>query len=200
MGIPEYLPWKTYQGDSESLNPFVLLSSCKYSCLKVSIRVWVAAMRFWCIPLSPMGPKQAHSEVKTARNKSGGLGSGGRGIWYRTDGKGCHGSCLVSVGIFPKRSGFIASRCVKRKDLLLVWDSQSKWTSAELFCLSLAVLHSCGLSATSSLQASPFDGRDCVHPSLVLFAILLIPSLVNQFSPLLFCLTWQRTEKCSDQC
>lgn len=115
MGIPECLPWKTYQGGSESLNPFVLLSSCKYSCLKVSIHVWVAAMRFWRILFSPMGPKQGHSEVKTARNKSGELGLGGRDIWYRTDGKGCHGSCLVSVWVFPKRSVFILSHCVKRK-------------------------------------------------------------------------------------
>ena len=139
MGIAECLLWKMYQGGSESLNPCVLLSSCKYSCLKVSVHVRVVAMRFWCIPLSPMGPKQGHSEVKTARSKSGELGSGGKDIWYRMEGKGCHGSCLVSVWISPKRNAFVLSHCVKRKDLLLVWGSLSKWPSAELFCLSLAV-------------------------------------------------------------
>lgn len=40
MGIPEWLPWQTYQGDSDSLNPLVLLPSCKYSCQrKVSVRL-----------------------------------------------------------------------------------------------------------------------------------------------------------------
>lgn len=58
MAIPECLPWQTYQGDSESLNPFVLLPSCKYSCQKVNIHVWVMAMRFWCISLPIVGPKQ----------------------------------------------------------------------------------------------------------------------------------------------
>lgn len=60
-------------------------------------------------------------------------------IGIRRKGKGCHGSCLVSVWIFPKRSVFILSHCVKRKDLLLFWDSLSKWTSVGLFSLSLAV-------------------------------------------------------------
>lgn len=118
MEIPECLPWKTYQGGSESLNPFILLSSCTYSCFKVSIRVWVVAMRVWCIPCSHMGPKQGYSEVKTARKKSAELGSGGRDMQYRTDGKGSHGSCLVSVLIFPKRSVFILSHLCKAEGLV----------------------------------------------------------------------------------
>lgn len=96
MAIPECLPWGTYQGGSESLNPFVLLSSCKYSCLKVSIHVRVAAMRLWCILLSPTGPKHSHSEVKTARNRSGELGLGKKDGWDGMHGKGCYRSCLMS--------------------------------------------------------------------------------------------------------
>lgn len=114
----------------------------------------------------------------------------------RREREGCHGSCPVSVWIFPKRSVFILSHCVKRKDLLFFWGSLLKWTSVELFCLSLAAsLHGCDLSAISSLRASPLNGRDCVHPFFISFTILLILPLVNQFSPLFFFLTWQRTEK-----
>lgn len=144
MGIPECLPRQTQQGDSESLNPFVLLPSCKYSCQKkVSIRVWVMAVRFWCISLSIVGPKQGQDCKKHKWR----IGIGRKGYRYDTErmGKKCHDSCLLSVWIFPKRSVFSLSHCVKRKNLLLVWDSQSEWTSAELFCevgsLSIAIAY-----------------------------------------------------------
>lgn len=100
----------------------------------------------------------------------------------------------ASLWIFPKKSVYILSQC---KEERLVACQSGPQLSFPVWAWQF--LHSCGLSATSPLQASPFDGRDCLHPFLVSFAILLIPPLVNQFSPLLFCLTWQRTEKLSDQ-
>lgn len=144
MGIPECLLWQTYQRDSKSLNPFVLLPSCKYSCQrKVSIHVWVMAMRFWCISLSPMGPKQGQ-DCKKHKERTGIVRK--EYMVQKGQEKRCHDSCLLSVWIFPntlKRSVFSLSHCVKRKNLSLIWDSQSKWTSAELFCelgsLSIAV-------------------------------------------------------------
>lgn len=100
MGIPACLLWKMYQRSSESLNPFLLLSSCKYSCLKVSICFWFAAMRFWYISLSSMGQKQGHSEVKPPRNRSGELGSGGKGKAAMAHAWSLSGSSLKGVFLF----------------------------------------------------------------------------------------------------
>lgn len=140
MGIPECLPWKTYQGGSESLNPFGLFSSCKYSCFQRS--AYVSRSRPWGSGASPSHPQDQskvilRSRLQGTKVENWDWEEGIYNIGQMGKAAMAHAWCLS--WIFPKRSGFILSHCVKRKDLLLVWGSLSKWTSAKHFCLSLAV-------------------------------------------------------------
>lgn len=140
--ITECLPRQIYQGDSESLNP-PMFSSHPANTHGRGRSAYMSGSWPWASGAFPSHPWD-QNKVKTARNISGELGLWGRGICYGKDRKKrCHDSCLLSVWIFPKRSVFSLSHCVKRKNVLLVWDSQSKWASAEIFCelgsLSIAV-------------------------------------------------------------
>lgn len=133
MGIPEYLLWKTYQGGSESLNPFVLLSSCKYSCLKVSMTCLGHGHKVLVHPpLTHRSKVILRSRLQGTKVENWDWEEGIYGTGWMGRAAMAHAWCLSGSSL---KGVFILSHCVKRKDLLLVWGSLSKWTS----CLSLAV-------------------------------------------------------------